>query len=448
MKKTVKMLLLFVLLSDLTQNAESQIRKSQPQKGQNKNSQAQNLTAEQIAERFLPAVVLIVCDDGAGSISQGSGFFVNQGTILTNHHVIKGMVRGKAKIASGGKQAKHWLIDGVLWQDDRNDLAVLAIKETDKTVTPVLKLSPSDKTKIGEAVYVLSSPKGLTGTISQGIISSSSIRRINGIELLQIDAPISAGSSGGAVLNARGEIIGLATASLSDGQNLNFAIPTAQIKLFIEDYKAATLNKDYTYTRILYSPNKDVTNSWKYYAIRKTIPLPTTDASRKQIVQEETSENNTPHAVEAKPTLTETTEWLTNKLENTSLTVKSDYKIAITKLRFAQCEMGVEFLYINTKTDSSTLIQSTPNLKFLKYALDTKNSDGEDGVFLFFGKEIVENHFFYADGYSKFKTPYSTEEQRSEQIAILLNNKDIAKRVADAFARLKELCAENVKEPF
>lgn len=74
MKKTIQLILLIGLLFNLSQNAESQQKKGQP-----KNTQPKVLTAEQIAKKYLPSVVLIVCDDGKGTISQGSGFFVRPG---------------------------------------------------------------------------------------------------------------------------------------------------------------------------------------------------------------------------------------------------------------------------------------------------------------------------------------------------------------------------------
>ena len=101
--------------------------------------------------------------------------------------------------------------------------------------THPLTISASEQINVGERIYVLSNPKGLAGTISTGIVSGG-IRRSKDTELLQIDAPISPGSSGGAVLNASGEVIGIATASLSGGQNLNFAVPSSRIKLFLAEY--------------------------------------------------------------------------------------------------------------------------------------------------------------------------------------------------------------------
>lgn len=203
-------------------------------------------SAREIAEKFLPSVVLIVCDDGKGTVSQGSGFFLADGKVLTNYHVIEGMVRGKVKVAVGGKNASEWWISRVEAFDKANDIALLSVQnkrdsldltgEVPKilagTGTPPppkgLSFTTLNRIKAGDEIYVLSNPKGLAGTISRGIVSGE-IRKVKGIDLLQIDAPISSGSSGGAVLNSFGEVIGIATGSFEEGQNLNFAVPFSAI---------------------------------------------------------------------------------------------------------------------------------------------------------------------------------------------------------------------------
>jgi hypothetical protein len=82
--------------------------------------------------------------------------------------------------------------------------------------------------EVGSRIYAIGSPNGLTGTISEGIVSS--IRNMEGIEMIQITAPISPGSSGGPVLDNNGNVIGIAKGTFSSGQNLNFAVPSKLIK--------------------------------------------------------------------------------------------------------------------------------------------------------------------------------------------------------------------------
>jgi len=116
--------------------------------------------------------------------------------------------------------------------DSRQDLAIIRVSNVD---APALSLGRSDKVQIGESVYVAGNPIGfLEGTFSNGIISGVREFRV-GSERIQITAPISKGSSGGPVLNSKGEVIGVAVSIITAGQNLNFAIPS--------NYLSELLNK-------------------------------------------------------------------------------------------------------------------------------------------------------------------------------------------------------------
>ena len=176
-------------------------------------------TAPQIAEKTLAATVYLEMQDSKGlPLGFGSGFFVRDNLIVTNYHVIEGAARGTAKLV--GKFTTY-TIEGVTATDKTNDLALL--KVTAPGIKP-LPLGNSTDVKIGETVYVAGNPKGLEGTFSNGIISS--LRDKNTKERLQMTAPISPGSSGGPVLNSKGEVIGVSFMTLVGGQNLNFAIPS------------------------------------------------------------------------------------------------------------------------------------------------------------------------------------------------------------------------------
>jgi hypothetical protein len=82
-------------------------------------------------------------------------------------------------------------------------------------------------------VYAIGNPKGLTGTISEGIVSG--IRDLSSKSLIQITAPISPGSSGGPIINNSGQVIGVAVGTLTSGQNLNFAIPSSILESLISN---------------------------------------------------------------------------------------------------------------------------------------------------------------------------------------------------------------------
>lgn len=186
----------------------------------------------QLAEKALAATVYLEMMDTNGKpISYGSGFFVSATLIATNYHVIAGTAKGTAKLVG---KPKTYRIQGVIAIDTKNDLALL--KVTVPGIKP-LSLGDSSKIRIGEKVYVLGNPKGLEGTFSDGIISRISTQDR---EHLQMTAPISPGSSGGPVLNSKGEVIGVAFMTLRGGQNLNFAILSKYLKALLDTKSPVT----------------------------------------------------------------------------------------------------------------------------------------------------------------------------------------------------------------
>ena len=183
-------------------------------------------TAQEIAKKAFGSTVLLVMEDANGQpLSLGSGFFVRDGEIASNLHVVEGAVRGYAKLS--GQKAKHNL-EGITAVDLERDLVVLKISAAG---LPWLPLGNSNSAQVGESVYAVGNPQGLEGTFSQGIVSG--IREVGGDRLLQITAPISPGSSGGPVLNSEGEVIGVSVATFRGGQNLNFAIPSEYLRLLL-----------------------------------------------------------------------------------------------------------------------------------------------------------------------------------------------------------------------
>lgn len=187
-------------------------------------AQAQN--AQDIAKKAFGSTVLLVMEDANGQpLSLGSGFFVRQGEIASNLHVVEGAARGYAKLIG---QKPKYDIEGITAVDPERDLVVLKISATGSAA---LSLGSSEAVQVGDNVYAVGNPQGLEGTFSQGIISS--IREVGRDKLLQITAPISPGSSGGPVLNSKGEVIGVSVATFTGGQNLNFAIPSIYLKTLL-----------------------------------------------------------------------------------------------------------------------------------------------------------------------------------------------------------------------
>lgn len=180
-------------------------------------------TAQQIAKKAFESTVLLVMQDANGqSVSLGSGFFAAQGKIASNLHVVEGASRGYAKVVG---QKDKYDIEGIIGINPDRDLVLLKVSAA---FIPPLSLGNSDAVEVGEPVYAVGNPQGLEGTFSQGVVSG--IRQVGLDKLLQITAPISPGSSGGPVLNSKGEVIGVSVATFKSGQNLNFAIPSNYLK--------------------------------------------------------------------------------------------------------------------------------------------------------------------------------------------------------------------------
>ncbi len=185
-------------------------------------------TIQQIAQKALASTVYIGEFDANGrELRAGSGFFVDTDKIATNYHVIKGTTSMYARLVG---EEKWYVVESITMIDEEHDLAVLKLSGINATA---LSLANSDAIQIGDSVYTIGNPERLEGTFSEGIISS--IRRVGDNKWIQMTASISPGSSGGAVLNSRGEVIGIATAShrSTEAENLNFAVPSNYLKALL-----------------------------------------------------------------------------------------------------------------------------------------------------------------------------------------------------------------------
>ena len=169
------------------------------------------------------------------STGVGTGIIVDSnGYILTNSHVISdGQAKTVNVLFSDGST-----IDGeVYWYDSQLDLAIVKVNKTGLTAA---ELGDSDKVQIGDISVAIGNPYGLdlAGTVTQGIISgldrtiSTSETTMTG--LIQTDASINSGNSGGPLLNSSGQVIGINTAKASEGEGLGFAIPINTAKPIIE----------------------------------------------------------------------------------------------------------------------------------------------------------------------------------------------------------------------
>jgi S1-C subfamily serine protease len=192
-------------------------------------------TISDIARDSLKSVVTIVTTDAAGgTLEQGSGFIVSSdGKIVTNHHVIAGADSAVVKLSDGGIYG----VEGIVGDDKEKDVAVLKLKASGREF-PFLPRGDSAQLRVGDEIVAIGSPLGLEGTVSTGVVSSKRTFPGSQLEVLQITAPISPGSSGGALLNSKGEVVGVPFVQMVGGQNLNFAIPITNVLPLLVDAPA------------------------------------------------------------------------------------------------------------------------------------------------------------------------------------------------------------------
>jgi serine protease Do len=163
--------------------------------------------------------------DGADSdeTSLGTGLVLDlEGRILTNAHVVENAAEIRVRMADGGE-----LQAGLVGFDPIRDLALLQVDAAPGLV-PVLR-GDSDAVEVGAWVIAIGNPMGLSHTVTKGIISARGrneilSERMGYVDLLQIDAPINRGSSGGPVFDMEGRVIGVATALAAEGTGIGFAI--------------------------------------------------------------------------------------------------------------------------------------------------------------------------------------------------------------------------------
>ena len=186
------------------------------------------LTAEGIYTQCSPAVFYIEVFNAKGtSMGSGSGFFIDSnGTAVTNYHVIEGCSTAKVTVSGTGKV---YDVLGVYACNKDQDWAVLKVNGSG---FPYLKAGDKSTVLGGAVVYAIGCPLGLQSSISQGLISNPS-RVEDGVNYIQTSAAMSSGSSGGALLNKYGEVIGITSASYVYGQNLNLAVPISYVDFSI-----------------------------------------------------------------------------------------------------------------------------------------------------------------------------------------------------------------------
>ncbi len=192
------------------------------------------LTAVEISENVAPSVFYVeVYDEKNRALGNGSGFFINsEGVAVTNYHVIEDTASAKITTIDG----KVYDVTNIIAYDANLDVAIIKIsKKSDSghvvSAFPAVTMADSDNIKAGQIVYAIGSPRGLQNTISDGIISNPK-QTVGDETFIQITAPISHGSSGGALVDEYGKVLGITSAGFENAQNIGFVIPINVVKAF------------------------------------------------------------------------------------------------------------------------------------------------------------------------------------------------------------------------
>jgi tetratricopeptide (TPR) repeat protein len=177
-----------------------------------------------IVKKIQPSIVVILTYDiDKKPIAQGSGFFISKdGDVITNRHVLLGARSVEVKTVDG----QAYAVGSIVAEDRNGDLVRIraAIPQTAVRHILVSSIVP----EVGQRIFVIGSPLGLEQTVTDGIVSA--VRQIPSFgNIIQISAPISSGSSGSPVVNLQGDVIGVASFRMIEGQNLNFAIPGKRV---------------------------------------------------------------------------------------------------------------------------------------------------------------------------------------------------------------------------
>jgi S1-C subfamily serine protease len=197
---------------------------------------SQVMDSKKLFQKASPAIVEVTTTKGEVS-SQGTGVLISSdGTILSALHVLEGGSRVVVKLRSGD------VFDNVVITayDERRDLVVLKVPGFD---LPTIPLGNSNLVAEGEPVAVISNPAGLHRSITTGVVSGIRELENTGFEVIQTSAAASPGSSGGAMLNGKGELIAIISFKVVGGENLNFGIPVNYARGLIPGHESLSVSQ-------------------------------------------------------------------------------------------------------------------------------------------------------------------------------------------------------------
>lgn len=182
-----------------------------------------------VAEGIGKSVVRVEAGEGRGA-GLGSGILLSgEGDIVTNAHVVHGREPVHITFHDGVRRPAR-----VVAADTMYDLALL---QTQSPLDHTVRFAAESELKAGHLVVAVGNPFGFSWTVTLGVISAVD-RMLGPLDgLIQTDAAINPGNSGGALVNLQGEVVGIPTAVLAQGQNLGFAIPAWQVQLALEQFR-------------------------------------------------------------------------------------------------------------------------------------------------------------------------------------------------------------------
>ena len=223
MKRTIPRLALVVCVFGFLQIAQGQSSVTEPKYLDNPNTAAESLP--ELVKRVKPSVVSVLTYDVKGEpLISGTGFFIRTGEVVTNMHVIKNAHRVEIHTLEG--KGRTYPVAGALAVDDEADLALLRVELPAERSKPLnLTTSLPDE---GESIFLIGNPLRLEGSVSDGIVSA--IREVPDLgRIIQVTAPVSHGNSGSPLFNMRGQVIGIVTVKVTNGQNINLALGVSRI---------------------------------------------------------------------------------------------------------------------------------------------------------------------------------------------------------------------------